>query len=277
MFSIIIPSWNNLPYLKCCVESILKNSIYQHEIIIHINEGNDGTKTWVEQQGLKYTYSAENIGICRAVNLASSLITMEYVMYMNDDMYVCPAWDAALEAEIKAMGNNIFMLSATMIEPNFTGNNCVVHADFGNSIETFQEQKLLSEYASLKRDDWNGSTWPPTIVRRDDWFAVGAYSIEFSPGFSSDDDFAMKMWFLGCRYFKGVGHSLVYHFQTKSTQRVAKNNGRMQFLNKWNIAQSALHKHLIKRGMPYIGKVESPNDFWWKKEKMKALFKRFLY
>ena len=42
MFSIIIPTFNNIEYLKLCLESI-KNSRYNHEIIIHVNEGNDGT------------------------------------------------------------------------------------------------------------------------------------------------------------------------------------------------------------------------------------------
>ena len=48
MFSIIIPTYNNLDYLKLCLTSIKKNSSFDHEIIIHINEGTDGTKTFLE-------------------------------------------------------------------------------------------------------------------------------------------------------------------------------------------------------------------------------------
>jgi len=44
MFSIVIPTYNNLKYLELCLKSIKKNSKYDHEIIIHINEGIDGTK-----------------------------------------------------------------------------------------------------------------------------------------------------------------------------------------------------------------------------------------
>ena len=36
MFSIIIPTFNNLDYLRLCLMSIRKNSKYNHEIIIHI-------------------------------------------------------------------------------------------------------------------------------------------------------------------------------------------------------------------------------------------------
>jgi hypothetical protein len=33
LFSILIPSWNNLAFLKLCVASIRKNSTYAHEIL----------------------------------------------------------------------------------------------------------------------------------------------------------------------------------------------------------------------------------------------------
>ena len=39
MISIIIPTFNNLDYLKICIDSIRKNSAYDNEIILHINEG----------------------------------------------------------------------------------------------------------------------------------------------------------------------------------------------------------------------------------------------
>ena len=42
MFSIIIPSFNNIDYLKVCIASLKKNSFYENEIIVHINIGVDG-------------------------------------------------------------------------------------------------------------------------------------------------------------------------------------------------------------------------------------------
>ncbi|MEP6846329.1 MAG: glycosyltransferase, partial [Panacibacter sp.] len=76
VFSIIIPSWNNLPYLKLCVESIRKNSAYKHQIIIHVNEGKDGTLEWIkQQQDIDYTFSKENVGVCYALNIARTLLS----------------------------------------------------------------------------------------------------------------------------------------------------------------------------------------------------------
>ena len=50
LFSILIPTWNNLKFLQLCVESIRKNSTYEHEILIHINDGSDGTLEWVKER-----------------------------------------------------------------------------------------------------------------------------------------------------------------------------------------------------------------------------------
>ena len=65
-FSILIPTWNNLDYLKLCIESINKNSVYKHQILIHVNEGRDGTLAWIRQNEYEHTYSENNIGVCWA-------------------------------------------------------------------------------------------------------------------------------------------------------------------------------------------------------------------
>ena len=274
MFSIIIPTWNNLPFAKLCVESIRKNSQYKHQVILHINDGSDGTLQWAKEEGIDHTHTAGNAGICVAVNYAGGLATQDYVVYMNDDMYVCPEWDTHLVNEINSLGTDNFMLSSTMIEPINYNNPCVINKDYGETIETFNEAELLKECNNFKKEDWAGSTWPPTIVHKKYWHITGGYSIELSPGVSSDDDFAMKMWAAGCRIFKGVGKSRVYHFQSKSTLRIKKNNGRKQFLMKWGINQSTFNKHYLKRGAPYTGPSTEPPAALMKKENFRAWLKR---
>ena len=63
LFSILIPSWNNLEFLQICVDSIHKNSTFKHQIIVHVNDGSDGTLEWVKDEGLEYTHSETNLGV----------------------------------------------------------------------------------------------------------------------------------------------------------------------------------------------------------------------
>lgn len=247
LFSILIPTWNNINFLKLCIESIRKNSTYKHQIIVHINEGSDGTLEWIKKEGIDYTFSKQNIGVCLAMNMMRTKVATDYILFLNDDMYVLPLWDEILYDEIKRLPDNLFFLSATSIQPH-TQNPSTILADYGDSIETFQEEKLLKEYMDYAMEDWMGATLPPNIVHRDIWDLAGGYSIEYSPGMYSDPDFTAKLYMCGVRFMKGLQASRIYHFETKSTNRIRKNCGQMQFLLKWGITSSTFRKHLTHKG-----------------------------
>lgn len=260
VFSILLPSWNNLVFLQLCINSIRINSRYKHQVIIHINEGNDGTLEWIKEQEIDYTYSPQNIGICYAVNAAASLAKADYIVYMNDDMYVCPDWDFYLFEEIKQQTDDYFFLSSTLIEPRFTGNACVMAPyDFGNGPASFNEAKLLDQYQSIPFTNWTGSSWPPNVLSKRLWHLVGGYSTEFSPGMYSDPDFSMKLWIAGVRNFKGVAQSRVYHFMSKSTGKLTvKVNGRKNFLKKWGISAGMFYRFYLNMGSQYNGFLSEP-------------------
>ena len=250
-FSILIPSWNNLEMLKLCLQAVLKNSSFKHQIIVHVNEGADGTLEWIKSQGHDYTYSQTNAGVCYAVNAMAQLADTDYLLYLNDDMYVCPQWDKYLMDEVDKQANNLWYLSGTMIEPK--GNNmcAITPFDFGTDPHHFDENGLLKFAGETKKQDWFGACWPPSLVHKELFERVGGYSEEFSPGMYSDPDFAMKLWVAGVRHFKGIGQSLVYHFQSRSTARVQKNNGRKQFAIKWRIPSSYFYKKVLLLGKPF--------------------------
>jgi glycosyltransferase involved in cell wall biosynthesis len=255
-YSIIIPTWNNLSFLKTCIKSILKNSHFDHQIIVHVNAGYDGTLDWVKEKGLDYTHSIANIGVCHACNACRTLVKTEYIVYFNDDMYALPDWDLEIWQEIERLPDKYFFISATMIEPKPSPHlGILAPYNYGDVPENFQEEKLLGEYKSLPGYDWNGATWPPNIVHKDIWDLVGGYSIEYFPGMYSDPDFSMKLLKSGVTFFKGVGKSMVYHFGSKSTQRIKKNHGSKQFLNKWGITSSTLTSILLKRGTKFTGNI----------------------
>lgn len=274
-FSVLIPSWNNIEYLKLCIEGIQKNSHFNIQIIVIANEAKDGTLEWLQEQTeIDYVYCTENIGICYGLNSTRSLIKSEYVVYMNDDMYPLPDWDLGLYEEIKSINHKKFMLSATMIEPHNTNNPCVVVKDYGDDLNSFKKEQLLTDYTNLKISDWSGSSWPPNVVHIDVWDLVGGMSIEFSPGMYSDPDFSRKLFEAGVRIYKGIGTSLVYHFGSKSTRRVKRNKGKKTFLRKWDISSNTFSSEYLSLGKPYV--VEATPKKLSFKTKLKGKFKQFI-
>ena len=273
MFSILIPTWDNLEYLRLCIESLEEHSGFEHQILVHVNGADKETLNYLKKHQIEHTQSSENIGICKALNLLAQKVSHDYIVYMNDDMYALPKWDEALIKTIEDLGTDQFYLSATMIEPKKGGHNCMISPhDYGDIATEFRLKELIKEFADIPFQDWNGASWPPAVVHKKWWNKVGGYSEEFSPGLYSDPDFSMKLWKEGIRIFKGVSASRVYHFQSKSLHRVKLNNGNKQFKKKWGIAASYFYKNYLKLGSPYRGalpEVYKGLGYFWARFKAK--------
>ena len=258
MISIVIPTYNNLNYLKLCLKSLKKNSSFNHEIIIHINDGSDGTLNFVKANNYKHTTSDDNIGLCSSINKAAKLVSNRYILYSHDDMYFCPNWDKVLLDEIKNLSHDDFYLSGTMIEPNSGHIVC----DFGIDIDAFKEDELLSKYKDINFYDHQGTHFAPHLVSKKMWDKVGGFSEEFNPGIGSDPDFNMKLWREGVRIFKGLNDFKVYHFGSLTTRKkknFIQNRGDKTFLKKWGITTKFFKKHYLKSKTKYDGPLKEPN------------------
>ena len=261
MFSIIIPTLNNLSYLKLCIGSIQKNSKYNHEIIPHVNVGTDGTLEFLKKNKIKFTYTKDNSGICKGMNLAAEKAKNEYILYAHDDFYFCPNWDDILKREIDKIGHNYFYLSGTMMHKGQIDFNC------GNSVEEFDEKKFLSNYKKYNYYDFQGSTWAPHIIHKDIWNQVNGFSEEFYPGTGSDPDLNMKLWKLGVRIFKGINDFKVYHFGSIVTRKYkgdsktiteSGSRGGKIFLLKWGVTIKFFRKFILRSDSKYKGELSAP-------------------
>ena len=98
-----------------------------------------------------------------------------------------------------------------------------VKFDAGSDIDNFNEEKLLGNLNEIKTFDFQGTTKCPGLVHKDIWEKVGGWSEEFSPTGGDDSDFAMKLWSINVRIFKGLGKSSAYHFGSVTTKEREKN------------------------------------------------------
>ena len=261
MFSIIIPTLNNLEYLKFCIKSIKRNSKLKNEIITHVNIGDDGTIDFLQEEKIDFTHTDYNSGICEGINKAAKLAKFNYMLYAHDDFYFCPNWDEILEKEVKKIGHNNFYISGTMMNEGQINFNC------GETLNDFDEKKFLDNYKNYNYYDFQGSTWAPSLVHRDIWNKVGGLSEEYFPGTGSDPDFNMKLWNLGIRIFKGINDFKVYHFGStvlrKKLNKISKNKygstGAKIFLLKWGISIKFFKKYYLKSDTIYNGPLKNPN------------------
>jgi len=281
MFSILIPTLNNLKYLKLCIASIIKNSHLNNEILVHVSEDLDNsTRSYLVKENIDFTYTEQNVGLCTAINIIAKKAKFHYLIYSHDDMYFCPNWEKPLKDEIKKIQHNKYYLSGSMIEQN-SGH---IKYDCGSTIEEFDEQKLLNNLDNLQIDDHQGSHFAPHCVHVDLWKKVEGFSEEFNPGIASDPDFNMKLWKEGVRIFKGLSEFKVYHFgslTTRKNQNVKQNRGDNTFLKKWGITTGFFKKHYLRSKTKFKGPLEEPKKnltyyFDLLKSKIKLLYISFL-
>ena len=285
MFSIIIPTFNNIEYLKKCIDSIKKNSTYIHEIIPHVNEGSDGTIDYLKENNIKYTFTNYNSGICKGMNMAAKKANTEFILYAHDDFYFCPKWDLVLKSELDKIKHKNFYLSGTMV------NNGQITLDCGSNLETFNEKKLLSEISTANYYDFQGSTWAHHLIHKETWDKVGGFSEEFFPGTGSDPDLNMKLWKEGVRIFKGINDFKVYHFGSIVTRKYKNHptiktesgsRGAKIFLLKWGITIKFFKKFILNSDTKYLGELTDPKkDISYLLQltlcKLNYLYTRYIY
>ena len=256
--SIIVPTFNNIKYLKFFLYSIKKNSKYEHEIILHINDGSDGTLNFAKESKILHTHSFQNIGLCSSLNRASSLASTNYILYSHDDMFFCSGWDLYLENEINKHSNNLYYLTGT----NISVNDGLINFDCGTSPDNFDEYKFNNFCKNDKSQDLQGSHWAPHLIHKQLWMEIGGFSEEFNPGDGSDPDLCMKLWKKNVRTFKTIANFKVYHFSSITTRKsnLILNNGTKTFLLKYGFNPRFFRKYYLKGNgfNPFKGALSNP-------------------
>ena len=257
--SIIVPTFNNLKYLKFFLDSLKENSFFNHEIILHINDGSDGTLDYAIKNNITHTHSEFNIGLCSSMNKAYSHCSTNYILYAHDDMYFCKNWDFFLINEIKKYSHNLFYLSGTNVSTRYG----LINYDCGTTLENFDKNKFEKFCLEDNTPDLQSSHWAPHLIHKELWDKIDGFSEEFNPGDGSDPDFCMKLWLQNVRIFKGISKFKVYHFNSITTRgnKVNLNNGTKVFLNKYGFNPKFFRKYYLKGAnsiLAYQGKLEDP-------------------
>jgi len=90
--SVIIPNYNNSKYLKRCIESVIKQTYRDLEIICVDDKSTDNSVTILEQytkkdSRIRLLALSNNMGVSNARNMALQLATGECVCFLDSDDY----------------------------------------------------------------------------------------------------------------------------------------------------------------------------------------------
>lgn len=244
MFSVCVVTYNSLEYLKILYASIKKNSKLKYEFVVHDNASVDGTKEWLEQNGIFYTRSEKNEGN-PALNYAVKNAKYEHIFLPNPDTYILPGWDFSFLKQInkfKSQKIDKFMMSFCCIEPLGANPEYVINY-CGHTPDTFDEKKLLDFCSTdlhkyVKQDTIQYSF--PNCMPKKLWEECGGMDFEYWPGWTCDVDLAARIYKVGCRNFILLAQPKAYHFINGTYKKMTKEdnakNGWDIFQRKWGMS-----------------------------------------
>lgn len=106
LISVIMPVYNGMPHLKQSVESILKQSYKNFELIIVDDKSTDGSVLYAKRimdQRVRIIRNLKNLGIANSLNIAIDNAKGEYIARMDADDISVPE---RLEKQLKFLQKN---------------------------------------------------------------------------------------------------------------------------------------------------------------------------
>ena len=226
LISFIIPSRNNLKYLKQAYESIRKNSSVEHEICIADDASTDGTLehvlVWMKRDKnikLHVNKGPERLGHTILYDtLINEYATHDVVMIFHADMYLCPHADEAIDKYLEP-GK---VISLTRIEPPLHPDGPEkILIDFGIEPEEFKEKKLLKYVEEFRkgvngRDITNG-IFAPWAIYKKDFQSIGGHDPLYAPQSKEDSDIFNRMKLKGYEFIQ-TWRGFVYHMTSRGSR-----------------------------------------------------------
>ena len=213
-----IPSKNNLRYLKSSISSIKENSTIDNDIIVFIDSDNDGTKEWLDKEGVKYITNESNIpkGIAYGYNRCIEVATTPIVCMFHADMYMAKGFDLAILKYLKPLS----VISGTRIEPPLhpEGKEKIVK-NFGMYPEDFLKTEFNQYTETLIKENSNKTTkgiFAPWAIYKEDITSIGMHDETFH-SYHEDSDIFNRFILNGYELIQ-TWEAYVYHLTCRGGQ-----------------------------------------------------------
>jgi glycosyltransferase involved in cell wall biosynthesis len=186
--SVIIPTHNRADLLRQALDSVLRQSFDDLEVIIIDDASNDDTPTAVARQNdvrLRYFRNPENRGEAASRNAGIAHASGEYIAFLDDDDTWLPQ---KLERQMRLLDRCPVKVGAV-----YCG-YYRVDMESGATMATTLPERRGAIYADLREQNWVGS--PSTVVLRRECFdKVGLFDEQLEFGVDYD------MWIRISRFY----------------------------------------------------------------------------
>ena len=156
----VIPTFNNLPYLKLVIKSVRQNAYYNDmPIVVFAENCTDGTDEWLNENSdelnIEFYIEKNEIqrGIGGGIDFCVSKVKTEFVNILHSDFWIAPNQDIELLKLYDGLGKGDRLITSSFrVQPDIFPNDpeyrpgtvFVPMDEFGAHDDTF-EQKYFDE------------------------------------------------------------------------------------------------------------------------------------
>ena len=215
----ILPSRNNLEFLKLAYASIRNLSYPHHCVLILDDASTDSTSEWIKSLGDKNIIHYQNpgperIGIVGMFDKGIEMSNTDIIFAFHADMVACKDLDINIIKHLKP-GT---IVSATRVEPPLhpPGPEKIT-VDFGIEADQFNFDKWYTESEKLKQDKTTEGIFAPWCMYKSDYLAIGGHDELFAPQSKEDSDLFNRFVLNGYQVIQSWD-GLVYHFTSRGSR-----------------------------------------------------------
>lgn len=260
----VIPSRNNLEFLKLCYSSI-RNLKTPHDILILDDASIDGTKEWLSslEDSNLLTFinpGPDRIGIVGMFDKGIHMSRTEVFIAFHADMVACKDLDLNILKNLSPKT----VVCATRVEPPLhpSGPEKITR-NFGVEVEEFDLENWYRQSEELKEDRTTEGVFAPWCMYKKDFLEIGGHDPLFAPQSKEDSDLFNRFFLNGYKLVQSWD-SLVYHFTSRGSRfnkfsggsagnnseewLYTTNKNAKNFIRKWG--SQVLHDSFMKPIVP---------------------------
>ncbi len=226
--SVVIPVYNVEKYLGQCIESILKQSFRDLELILVDDGSRDGSgdicDSYARIDPRVRVIHKVNGGVSAARNTGIDVAIGKYVMFCDSDDYAEPDWCKELVAHIEANPKSWCFCGCNIVDDNseLIGENCVI--DESPVRDTFS----INNYWRVYKTNYSACLW----IRIFDLDIIRANGIRFDEKLSVSEDVLFNLEYgKYCDCFATVNLPLYNHrmYRDETVEHLDKKLMKEQF------------------------------------------------
>lgn len=252
LISVIILNWNGKQFLEPCLDSLAVQTCQDFETILVDNGSSDGSIEFIRERypGVKLVVLPENVGFATGNNRGFDVSSGEFIVTLNNDTRVDPAFLAKLVAPVQANAG-VGMVAAKMVNYYITDEIDSVGlavAVNGLGYNVGVAQKDQGQFA--QEAEVFGPCGGAALYRREMLAAVGFFDDDFF-AYYEDFDLAWRCRLAGWKAM-AAPEAVVYHVHSATSGEGSPLKVYLTHRNKWFVIVKNWPTSLLLRFLPGI-------------------------